>query len=204
MRTLFALVILAASALAEDYRFYNDRGSEAFKKGKIEESIRDFDKAIELEPRLKPHHWQRGISLYYAGKFEECRKQFEIHKTVNPEDVENAVWHYLCVARTKGVESARKGLIPIRADERVPMMEVYAMYRGESTPTKVLAVAEAGNPGASELNARLFYAHLYIGLFHEAAGNRTAALDHIRKAAKDFAANHYMWDVARVHLERAK
>lgn len=203
MKTTLSLLFSALLLLAEDYRFYNDRGSEAFKQGKIEESIKDFDKAIELEPKLKPHHWQRGISLYYAGKFDECRKQFEIHKTVNPEDVENAVWHYLCVARTKGVETARKGLIPIRSDERVPMMEVYAMYRGESTPEKVLSVANAGGPSDRELHVRLFYAHLYIGLFQEAAGQKKLALDHIRKAAKDFPVGHYMWDVARVHLDRA-
>lgn len=204
MRTTLLLAIALILAGAEDYRFYNDRGSEAFKQGKIEESIKDFDKAIELEPRLAPHHWQRGISLYYAGKFDACRKQFEIHKTVNPEDVENAVWHYLCVARTKGADTARKGLIPIRSDERVPMMEVYAMYRGESTPEKVLAVANAGGPNDRELHVRLFYAHLYIGLFHEAAGQKALALEHIRKAVKDFPVGHYMWDVARVHASRAK
>ncbi len=185
-------------------QIYNDRGSQAFKAGKIEDSIRDFDKAIALDPRYAPHHWQRGISLYYAGRFDDCRKQFDLHKTVNPEDVENAVWHYLCAARLKGVEDARKRLIPIRSDGRIPMMEVYAMYRGESTPDKVMEAARAGNPPAGELNVRLFYAHLYIGLFLEAAGQQKEAIAHIRKAADDYQVDHYMWDVARIHLRRAK
>jgi lipoprotein NlpI len=197
-------LLFAATLQAETYQFYNDRGTQAFKNGQIEKSIEDFDKAIELEPRLKAHHWQRGISLYYAGRFDDCRKQFEIHKTVNPQDVENAVWHYLCVARTKGVDAARKGLIPIQRDDRVPMMEVYAMYRGMSDPEKVLAAARSGGPPEGELHVRLFYAHLYIGLFHEAAGEKKLAIDHIRKAAADYEVGHYMWDVARIHAKLAR
>ena len=171
---------------------HNRRGEEAFRAGKIEESIKQFDRAIELEPRLAPHHWQRGISLYYAGRYDDCRRQFELHKTVNPEDVENSVWHYLCVARLKSAAEARNSLIEIHSDTRVPMMEVYAMFRGQSTPAKVLGVA-------GQDRGALFYAHLYIALFHEANRQTADALTHLRLSVKDFAADHYMGDVARVH-----
>ncbi len=199
MLSLFLLAFLQGGA-----DLHNARGTEAFKAGRVAESIREFDKAIAAEPRLAPHHWQRGISLYYAGKFDECRKQFESHKTVNPEDVENAVWHYLCVARVSGVETARKGLIPIQADERIPMMEVYAMYRGESTPEKVFAKAREGSPAEKELHVRLFYSHLYIGLFQEAAGGRKEAARNIGIAEKKYPVGHYMWDVARIHNRLVK
>ena len=69
------------------------------KSGKFKEAIADFDKFLELRPKLAPDHWRRGIALYYAGKFDEGRKQFDLHRTVNPEDVENSAWHYLCNAR---------------------------------------------------------------------------------------------------------
>ena len=172
---------------------YNKFGEDAFRAGKIEESVKQFDRAIELEPRLAPHHWQRGISLYYAGRFDDCRRQFEIHKTVNPEDVENSVWHFLCVARLKSAAEARKSLIEIHSDTRVPMMEVYAMFRGESTPAKVMAVAGRDRDA-------LFYAHLYIALYHEAYRRPSEALTHIRLAVNDYGAGHYMGDVARIHL----
>src|ERR1700737_4291932 len=71
---------------------YNRRGAEHFKMGHIQQSLDDFDHAIRLEPGQAPYHWQRGISLYYAGRYEDGRKQFELHRTVNPNDVENAVW----------------------------------------------------------------------------------------------------------------
>lgn len=194
-------VILAAlflfQAQAQTWQEHQRSGEQKFVKGDIDGSIKDFDKAIEMEPRLGPHNWQRGIALYYAGRYKDCARQFETHKTVNPEDVENAVWHYLCVARERDAASARKQLININRDTRVPMMEVYAMFQGKSTPEKVLNVAGGDHTG-------LFYAHLYIALFHEAAGDAKAALTHIKKAAGEYYEQHYMGEVARIHHERRK
>ena len=179
---------------------HNLRGQERFKVAHIEEAIRDFDKAIELHPSLEPYHWQRGIAFYYAGRYQEGRQQFERHRLVNPNDVENAVWHFLCVAKLDGVGTARQVMIPIQDDRRVPMMEIDALFRGEGAVGKVIQATRAGSPPPAQLNQRLFYADLYLGLYHEALGNRTKALEYIRRAAHDYGARHYMADVARVHL----
>ena len=181
---------------------YDRRGGAHFKRGDIDASIRDFDKAIALDPARAPYHWQRGISYYYAGRFEDGRKQFELHQTVNPNDVENAVWHFLCAARSIGVEKARALILPIRGDRRVPMMEVYALFKGTGTIEQVMVAARAGDPPPETAKRRLFYAHLYLGLYHEAAGNARRAREHIVRAARDYAERHYMGDVARVHLQQ--
>lgn len=175
------------------------RGELHFKLGHFPESIADFDRVIAIAPPQGPHHWQRGIALYYAGRFEDGRKQFESHQTVNPNDVENAVWHYLCVARLQGVEKARAALIDIQGDGRVPMMEIYALFRGKLKPDDVLKAATAGDPPAARLRNQLCYAHLYLGLYYEAAGNEKLAREHIFKAAGEFSEDHYMGEVAQVH-----
>lgn len=180
---------------------YQRRGTAYFKIGKIAESITDFDKFISLVPGQEPHHWQRGISYYYAGRYEDGRKQFESHQTVNQSDVENAVWHFLCIARKDGVAKARPALIKIESDRRVPMMQIYALYAGKGTVSDVMDAVRAGNPGAGELNFRQFYANLYIGLYYEATGEAKAAKEHITKAAKEHKLDHYMWDVAKVHVQ---
>ena len=179
---------------------WQNRGSTHFKLGHIKESIADFDKFIELLPFEAPQHWQRGIAYYYAGRFEAGRKQFELHQTVNPNDVENAVWHFLCVARASNVEKARAALIPIQGDSRVPMMEVHALFAGKLKPEDVLKAAAAGDPPQPRLNRQLFYAHLYLGLYFEALGDDKQAREHIAKAAGEFQTGDYMGDVARVHL----
>ena len=180
---------------------YQFRGEEHFRLGNFKESVADFDKYLELVPAQAPYHWQRGISLYYAGRFEDGRKQFELHQTVNANDVENAVWHYLCAARASGLEKARESLIPIERDDRVPMMQVHALFAGKLKPDDVISAAKVGNPTTAELDNRLFYAHLYLGLYYDAARDAKLAREHIFKAATDFKADHYMGDVARVHAQ---
>jgi lipoprotein NlpI len=179
------------------------RGTTHFRLGRIDESVADFDRFLELSPDRAPHHWQRGIALYYAGRYEDGRKQFELHQTVNRNDVENTAWHFLCTARLSGVARARKDLLLVKGDRRVPMMEVQALYAGKGSPEAVLAAARAGNPPPAALQQRLFYAHLYLGLYYEATRNAKKAAEHIKLAATDFLLEqHYMGDVARVHAAR--
>ncbi len=132
---------------------------------------------------------------YYVGRYNDCRIQFESHRTVNPNDVENAAWHFLCVARAESPEKARAALLPVGPDARVPMRQIYQMFRGSITPEVVLA--SAGDDLASR-----FYADLYVGLYFDALGKRDAALEHIQAAAADryAAVGGYMFTVAQVHL----
>src|SRR6266567_9103219 len=180
---------------------WQNRGSEHFKLGHIKESIADFDKFIELVPAQAAYHWQRGISYYYAGRFEEGRKQFELHQTVNSNDVENAVWHFLCVARSAGLGQARDGLIKVKEDPRLPMMKIHALFAGEAGPEEVLTAARAGYSSRAQLKQQLFYAHLYLGLYFEAIGDQQLSREHIFNAAKEANENDYMGEVARMHAD---
>ncbi len=102
---------LALSARTEDVRSareYVQRGIEAFKEGRITNSVEEFEKAVGMAPQIKAQLWQLGISYYYMGAFQKGRELFELHQTVNPQDVENAIWHFMCVVKLEGVESARE------------------------------------------------------------------------------------------------
>lgn len=179
------------------------RGREHFRAGKVAESVADFDKYVQLDPRAESQQWERGISYYYAGEFAKGAKQFELYQTFHDQDVENSTWRYLCVARVDGVAKAEGNMLPIENDPRIPMMQIYELYRGKLQPADVLKAAEAGSPTKENLNSRLFYAHLYLGLWHEAAGRADEAKKHIL-AAEQHKIGHYMWDVAHVHAERLR
>jgi lipoprotein NlpI len=182
-------------------QFWNRRGAVQFKLGRFKESVADFDRFVKLMPDEANGHWMRGISYYYAGRYEDGRKQFEGYENVDTNDVENAVWCYLCTAKTLGVGRARAGLLKIGRDKRVPMMEVYALFAGKLKPADVLKAAEAGKPEPAKLNRQLFYAHLYLGLYYEANGDEAKALEHLTRAT-EHRIGHYMWDVARVGRDR--
>ena len=164
-------------------------------------SIADFDMYITLVPKAKVSHWQRGISYYYAGRWDDGIAQFEGYQTYDSNDVENAVWRFMCMARKDGIAKARKEILKIGDDKRVPMRQVYDLYAGKLKPDDVLAAAQAGEPAREVLNRQLFYAHLYVGIYHELEGNKKRALEHLQKAAAEHRIGHYMWDVARVHRD---
>ena len=166
-----------------------------FERGRVVESANEFDSLVKLVPNSAPRLWQRGIALYYAGRYKDCRAQFESHRTVNPDDVENAAWHFLCVARQESPEKAKAVLLPVGPDARTPMREIYDMFRGTRRPEEVLTAG-----GQDPLGQ--FYAELYVGLYFEATGNKQKALEHITAAAADRFAlpGLYMHTVAKVHL----
>lgn len=179
------------------------RGEARFFEAKVKESIADFDGFIALYPEQDPFHWQRGISYYYAEEYQKGKEQFERHQKVNSQDVENAVWHFLCAVRAPGgdVETARKALIPIEQDARIPMKEVHDLFGGRGSEDAVLAAAAPDDDG--ELSERernhLCYAHLYLGLYYEATGNQAKSDEHIRLAAFEYPMDHYMGRTAQVH-----
>ncbi len=197
LHSLFAtlmLVVLGFSQTRGDPEAILNRAVVDFQNGRIAASVAGFDDVARLLPNLAPQLWQRGIALYYADRYEDCRAQFESHRTVNPSDVENAAWHFLCVARMESPEEARAALLPVGPDRRVPMREIYEMFRGALSPAEVLLAA--GDQSQAQ-----FYAYLYAGLYFEAVGYEQRALEHIRTAAADrYRAGGYMHAVARVHL----
>jgi lipoprotein NlpI len=171
-----------------------NRAVSEFEQGRFAAANTAFDELAKLVPEQAPHLWQRGIALYYGGRYTDCRRQFESHRTVNPDDVENAAWHFLCVAREQSPAKALAALLPVGPDSRAPMREVYQMFRGALTAEDVLKAAGNGASGQ-------FYANLYIGLYSEALGRKDLALKHIKEAASArFAAvGGYMHMVAVVH-----
>ncbi len=193
-------------AEAGESNLFRLAGDEHFFAGNFDASIKAFDACAKAYPEQAPQLWERGISLYYAKRYADGRKQFEDHKTVNPHDVENAAWHFICAAKEMDVDAARKVIIYIdtNQDTRVPMKQVYQLFKGEGKPDDVLAAATVGNPDPEALKNNLCYAHLYLGLYAEALGDGTKAREHFQKAAVPFSEEHYMGQVARVHWELIK
>jgi len=185
-------------------RAFQARGVANFYDAKIKESIADFDAYLAIVPEEDPHHWQRGLSYYYAGEYEKGVAQFERHQTVNSQDVENAVWHFICAVRApKGtVEKARKDFIDIEKDSRVPMAEIHMLFEGTGSEEAVMKSANSGTPENSEARKNhLCYAHLYLGLYFEALGKDEKAKEHMVKAAVDYKMDHYMGMTAQVHAK---
>lgn len=103
------------------------------------------------------------------------------------------------MARLKGLEAARAKLLPVGEDPRVPMKEIQALFAGHADAAAVLRAAEQGEGEATKNQP--CHAHLYLGLFHEAAGDERKAREHITQAAGHFRMDRSKGRVAVMHAK---
>lgn len=176
-------------------------GDALLRGGRCEEAVQQFERAIALSPESEPYLWQHGIALFFVGRFDDAASLFEKHRVVNPNDVENAAWHFLCVAKSKDVTRARKILLPAPGDARVPMEEVLQRLPGGEF-TAIENAVEQTRDTLGYASAK-FYGDLYIGMIADAEGNRSLAKKYLSESA-DTELPHYMADVARVYAARVK
>ena len=54
------------------------QGMELFRQGDVKGSIEKFDASVS--PGSKAYLWQRGLSLYYADRFEDASRQVSKEK----------------------------------------------------------------------------------------------------------------------------
>ncbi|MEM9940155.1 MAG: hypothetical protein AAF939_01115 [Planctomycetota bacterium] len=187
-------------------RFQFFYGSVAFAAGEVKQSAAAFDQVVQLDPTIEPSLWQRGLAYYYADRFKDGVAQFETHQTVNTQDVENAVWHLLCASKISDLQQARKQLIPISEDGRVPMTEIYEMFAGRKTPADVHEAAKQTSvyvkPDSERHRLQRYYAHLYIGLYQEMMGESELAKASLEKAVlvNPLPKDNFMGAVAQTHL----
>ncbi|MFO1459061.1 MAG: tetratricopeptide repeat protein [Verrucomicrobiota bacterium] len=180
---------------------YQERAMARFKLGQIPEAVTDFDRANELDPGSAPQNWQRGLALYFTRRYAEGKQQFELHKTVNPHDVENAVWHFACVARAENLEAAKKQIIDVTGDSRVPMAEIQELFAGTGDPKDVLEAAREAPGDAAEKRSAEFYANLYLGLYYDLHGKSDDAIQSVKAAVSLSPPGDYMGHVARIYLQ---
>ena len=185
---------------ADPIAFYL-RGRERLRLGEFQKSVADFDRYRILRPAVASRLWERGIACYYAKQFQAGADQFRAYQTYHGNDVENAVWHVVCLAPSIGFEQAQSKMLPIEFDARIPMMDIYRLFRGEGKPEDVMRAARRGNPTPQQLNDRLMYANLYLGLYHESKGELDQSRKYLETAAQKHRNDNYMWDVARVHAK---
>jgi len=184
---------------------YSARGDVLFFLGEFDGAARDYDRMVQLNPALDASHWRRGIAWFYAGRYEDAAGQFERYHSFDNVDRENGIWRYLCQVKAQGVEAARAGLLRYEKDDREPFPDVYRLFAGDIPPKRILQRIDGATLSETESEKRLFYAHLYIGLWHAVHDRTEQAAPHLKAAADNTWAPkagygpRYMRHVGRLH-----
>jgi lipoprotein NlpI len=184
------------------------RGDMNLRTGRFAESIADYDLSLQLSPKLEVRHWKRGVAYYFAGRYEDGRRQFEKCRTAETNDVENALWHFACVARSQSVDKARAALFSVTRDPRLPMVDVllqlHAVYAGTTKPEELLAATPGMDATVEKATDRAIYVSFFLGLFYEVTGQPGKALEVFEKTDRLTKRGHNFGDLARLRVAAAK
>lgn len=190
-----------------DTDLLSERGDARFFRGQFAEAVADFDAMVKQQPDLEASHWRRGIACFYAAKYKEAAKQFELYHSFDDVDRENGIWRYLSQVKALGQKKAREGLLKYKKDDREPFPDVYKLFAGELTGEQVLERIRKAEITEREREMRLFYAELYVGLNEFVEEHPESAEKHLRAAvdnrwgAAAAGGPGWMWQVARVHCD---
>ena len=173
-------------------RLYITRGMLYFQLGKLNDSLKDFNKAEELNPQLTPYLWSRGLTYYYLEKYAKAARQFELSLSIHSQDIESTLWFFLCIAQLEDIASAQDSLLIVRDDIRPYMLQIYQVFAG------LYNVDTLTNLNGDCDRYHRFYAYFYAGLYYEAQKNAEKSAELINKAIS-YQIDYYMWSVACTH-----
>jgi len=184
-------------------RKYIGDGMKSFLYGDVQRSLLEFDQALESDPTIEPYLWQRGLSLWLVGKYEDASIQFERDVKVNSNDVEEALWKFLSDAKMEDVAEARGNILKVGGDARPIMTLCLKLYKDEKeTPETIFSESDLYGD-----NANSFYANLYSGLWYDAIGRHDKALEFLAQSLETrYAAESgdYMVAVCREVINKIK
>ena len=178
------------------------QGMSLFRKGDIIGSIALFDRATEESPRMSALMWQRGLSYYYAEKYDEGSKQFRYDIVANPSDAEEIIWTVLCESKLQGFPTALANMPVLPKVDRRPIMRaVFDMFQGKTDEKTLSDLGDKS--GLNNSGGDYFYSRLYLSLYREAKGDAEGSKQFMKDAVASYygrTSNDYMTAVARVHL----
>jgi lipoprotein NlpI len=184
-------------------RGWSGRGDMRLFLGDFKGAKSDFEKMIQLDPSLEVSHWRLGIAYFYLKEYDKAARQFEIYHNYDAIDRENGIWRFMSQFKSKGLRTAREGLLTYKKDDRPPYPLLYEMFAGRLKPDEVFTEIEKVNYPENYRNRVLFHATLYVGIYLELVeGNKEMAGNLLRKAFENKygrASGTYMWQVARLH-----
>lgn len=187
---------------------YSARGDARLFLSDFQGARSDYEKMIELNPKLDVSHWRLGIAYFYLEEYDKAARQFGVYHQYDQVDRENGIWRFMSQYKADGLAKARKGLLKYEKDDRPPYPWLYAMFAGELEPEKVFSRIDEQSFSERYKTRVLFHAYLYVGIYLELTEkDPTKALPYLRKAASNAygrSTGTYMWQVARIHYRLSK
>ena len=136
---VLALLIWFRVSLPEMARFYNNRGVERLQAGELTNALRDFGRALSLDPNYVEAHYNLGLAYEDVGDFEEAALQYRF---ATQGDLDLAFINLARLYTIDGNYSQAASLLELRllnaeeADVRYDMLKNLGWARIRTSPLR--------------------------------------------------------------------
>jgi Flp pilus assembly protein TadD len=88
LRIALPIVLFFLFSCGKDAAFYVNRGNDSANKGKYDQAIADYNKALEINPMHAEVYNNRGLAYGKKGQYDQAISDFNKALEINPRDAE--------------------------------------------------------------------------------------------------------------------
>ncbi len=214
----FAIIQQLIKKYPKEKTAYLALGNIYYQTGNYEETISQFNKALELDPNCGEAHNALGYTYIQMGKYEKSIEHFEKYASLNPEDanpLDSMAEAYFLAGRLEEAIAKFKAAVEIKPDFYGTYSSIgYAYAFKENYPEamkwidKYIAMIPASGPKPSGFLWKGFF-HYWLGSlgqsladFQRAADTADAPRDDMRIALAEQIKKWIYYDRGELELSR--
>lgn len=165
------------------YQAYNSLGIHHTVRGEFIEAYEAFDAVLEMDPEYEFAYLNRGMALYYAGRYDLSAPDIQQYYENDPQDAYRLLWAYIAASKidqTAALEDLAQRRALITKDQW--SNNLVDFYLGNMTQKTLLDSVVVGIETRKQMNERLCEAYFYLGKYYRALGQKSIATNFFKLA----------------------
>ena len=155
---------------------FNYLGIYLTQAGNFDAAYEAFDSVLELDPTYNYAHLNRGIALYYGGRYKLAQDDLLAFYQDDPNDPFRSLWLYL-VEREMDVDKAKVALQQRhdKADRDQWGWNIVEFYLGDISEKSLMESLQADATDNTSLAEHLSETNFYLGKYYLSLGEKDDA-----------------------------
>ncbi len=162
---------------------YNFIGIQFTQIQEFNQAYESFDSALDLQPEHEYAYLNRGIALYYGGRPNLAREDFQVFHHGQLNDPYRLLWLYLAENQIDSVQA--KIDLEKRAEsvsDATWAKSIINLYLGKQSQATFIQALTHNVKTNKELSDRLCEAYFYLGKYNQLHGKKGAAANFFKLA----------------------
>ncbi|WP_245825380.1 lipoprotein NlpI [Pseudocolwellia agarivorans] len=162
---------------------YNFIGIQFTQLQEFNQAYDAFDSALDLNPEHEYAYLNRGIALYYGGRPNLARSDFQVFHHGRADDPYRLLWLYLAEYQINASQAkADLAERSTQVADNIWAKNIINLYLGEETQSEFIQNLTLNINTNKELSDRLCEAYFYLGKYNQLLGKEDVASNFFKLA----------------------